>query len=261
MNTLQGKKILITRDITQAHGLKEKLAALGAEILCVATIAISDPPDWTMFDTAANSASDFDWIVFSSINAVKRTAERLSQLNVESDHFKAIKMAAVGDQTAEAALEAGWRIDLVPEHFQAEGLLEALVKSGVNGMKIWMPRALKARGFLINELQKAGAKVTETPVYQNTIPYQNRDRLRQVLIHEKIDWITFTSSSTVTNFLKILGEDSWRNSLPKLASIGRITTKTLEEQGLIPSFTAEPQNLTGLCQGILKWESTAALSK
>ncbi|NQU64930.1 MAG: uroporphyrinogen-III synthase [SAR324 cluster bacterium] len=258
MNSLQGKKILITRDIAQTSGLKEKLAAQGAEIICVATIAISDPPDWSPFDKAAKTASEFDWIVFTSINAVKQTANRLSKLSIESDRLKAIKKAAVGDKTAEAVIEAGWQIDLVPEHFQAEGLLEALLKSDVKGKQIWMPRALKARNFLIDELQKAGAVVTESPVYQNTIPYENRGQLQQVLLHEKLDWITFTSSSTVSNFLEIVGKECLPNPLPKLASIGHITTKTLEQQGLIPSFTAEPQNLEGLCQGILEWEATAA---
>ena len=260
MQQLQGKRILITRDISQAEGLKEKLVLLGAEILCVATIAISDPPEWESFDQAAERAPDFDWVVFSSTNAVRRTSMRLSQLNLDTERLNALKKAAVGNQTAAAAREAGWKIDLIPDQYQAEGLLDALVKSGVSGKKIWMPRALQARSFLIDELEKVGAVITDTPVYQNTIPYENRDRLQNALLNERIDWITFTSSSTVTNFIKILGDLRLQIQLPKLASVGRITSKTMKQHGLVPSITAERQNLDGLCQGIVEWETTAPKS-
>ncbi len=261
MQELQGKRVLITRDISQVEGLRVKLDLLGAEVLCVATIAISDPPDWKPFDHAAEAVTDFDWVVFSSTNAVRRTAKRMSQLKIDHPRFKILKKAAVGNQTAEAANEEGWRIDLVPGQFQAEGLLDALLKSDIKGKKIWMPRALQARSFLIDELEKAGAVVTETPVYQNTIPYENRDRLRHILLNEKIDWITFTSSSTVTNFFKILGDLQLEIQLSKLASIGKITTETIKEHGYIPSFTAKPQNLKGLCQGIVEWETAVSGSE
>jgi len=261
MRELQGKRVLITRDISQAEGLREKLALLSAEVLCVATIAISGPPDWKPFDHAAETVSDFDWVVFSSTNAVRRTSMRLSQLTVDHDRFKTLKKAAIGDQTAEAANVEGWRIDLVPDQFQAEGLLDALLKFDIKGKKIWVPRALQARSFLLDELEKAGAEVTATPVYQNTIPYENRDRLRHVLLNKKIDWITFTSSSTVTNFFKILGNFKLKNPLPKLASIGNITTETIREHGYLPRFTAKPQNLEGLCQGIVEWETAASESE
>ncbi len=254
MMQLQGKKILITRDISQAEGLREKLTLLGAEVICVATISISDPPDWKSFDHAVERASEFDWVVFTSTNAVRQTSMRLSKLNVDRGQLNDLKKAAVGNQTAEAAREAGWEIDLIPDQYQAEGLLDVLVESGIRDKKVWMPKALKARSFLMDELEKAGAVVIDTPVYQNTIPYENRDRLRQVLLHEKIDWITFTSSSTVTNFIKILGDHWMPNQFPKLASIGRITTKTMKQHGLVPCITAEAQNLDGLCQGIVEWE-------
>lgn len=256
MTLLNGKRILITRDASQTGSLKEKLVALGAEVLCVPTIAITDPPDWAPFDTAAGDLAVFDWVIFSSVNAVSRTANRLAHLNVQPDFPAGIKKAAVGNQTARAADEIGWKTDLVPDRFQAEDLLASLLKTNVDGRKIWIPRALEARPLLVDELRKAGAIVTETPVYQNTIPYENRDRLHQVLNSEEIDWITFTSSSTVTNFFKILGEKRSRDQLPKIASIGRVTTETIEQHDLIPDFTAHPQNLEGLCQGMLNAENS-----
>lgn len=258
MRVLQGKKILITRDASQAGSLREKLEALGVEVFCVPTIAISDPPNWAPFDTAASERSQFDWIVFSSVNAVIRTADRLSYLRLSHKSIESIDKAAVGNQTSKVAENIGWPIKLVPDRFQAEDLLESMLKSGVDNKRIWIPRALEARPYLVDELNKAGAQVTETPVYQNTVPYENRDRLREVLANEEIDWITYTSSSTVTNFIKILDQPNSLDRLPKIASIGRVTTETLTKNGLSPVFTADPQNLEGLCQGILNAESPAS---
>jgi len=255
MTSLQGRKILITRDASQAGSLKEKLADLGGDVICVPTIAITEPPDWAPFDKASTRLPEFDWVVFSSVNAVSRTADRLSHLRIASDVLNSSRLAAVGNQTAVAAAAYGWQIEVVPDRFQAEDLLERLLKTDVSGKNIWIPRALEARPFLVDELRRARAEVLETPVYQNTIPYENRVRLRDVLLNGKIDWITFTSSSTVTNFLKILGDHVSLKQLPRLASIGRITTQTLEKYGLIPDFTADPQNLDGICQGLLDSES------
>ncbi len=257
MTSLRGKRVLITRDASQAGGLREKLETLGVEVFCVPTIAIIDPPDWVPFDAATEKMSQFDWAVFSSVNAVIRTADRLSHLQIQHHYLNDIKKAAVGSQTAKAVEKFGWRTDLVPDRFQAEDLLEAMLKLGVDGQHIWIPRALEVRPYLVDELHKAGAQVTETPVYRNSVPYHNRDQLRHVLANEHIDWITFTSSSTVTNFFKILDEQRSQEQLPKLASIGRLTTETLEINGLNPFFTADPQNLEGLCQGILDAESSA----
>lgn len=254
MADLKGKRILITRDSAQAGSLNEKLAGFGADVICVPTIDITDPPDWSSFDQAASRLLDFDWIVFSSVNAVFRTANRLSELGYRLTSNPDIRKAAIGNQTAQSAEKEGWEIDIVPDRFQAEDLLAALLKTDPGGKRIWVPRALEARPLLVEELSKAGAIVTETPVYQNRIPIENRTRLKRVLIEDCIDWVTFTSSSTVTNFFKILGEIPIQNKLPKLASIGRVTTTTIASHGLEPAFTADPQNLEGLCQGILEVE-------
>lgn len=254
MSELKGKRILITRDASQAGSLEERLTALGAEVICVPTITITDPPDWTPFDAAAERLPDYDWVVFSSVNAVERTAKRLSFLDIPLDLLQHLQKAAVGDQTARAIETVGWAVDLVPDRYQAEDLLAAMLARGVGGCRIWVPRALEARPVLIDSLRGAGAEVMVSPVYQNKIPLDNRDRLRHVLVEDRIDWITFTSSSTVSNFFSILGENPRQEELPQLASIGRITTKTLAAHGLMPAFTAKPQNLEGLCQGILDVE-------
>ena len=251
MKSLEGLKILITRDASQAGSFRDMLENEGASVICVPTIAIADPPDWTPFDEAAKSAARFDWIVFSSVNAVKQTYRRLQELTISTRSSDLPKIAVIGSQTAVVVESLGWEVTLLPDRYQSEELGDKLVSTGVEDKNIWIPRALAARNVLIDQLEKEGASVTMTPVYQNNIPLENKSQLEEALEKHKVDWITFTSSSTVVNFFKILDRDPKTLSLPKLASIGTITTKTLEKYALRPEFTAVPQNLEGLCQGLI----------
>ena len=255
MKPLSGKTVLITRDASQAGSLKEMLEFFGARVISVPTISISDPLDWGPFDRVLGALDSFDWVVFTSINAVSQTKKRLLTLGHSPELISTLKVAAVGEQTAQQAEATGWDVDFVPDKFQAESLAAGLIERGVSGKKIWFPRAKVARHVLIDELEKTGAQVCVTPVYQNSIPLENRELLQNTLDRESIDWITFTSSSTVSNFFTILDRDPTQVSLPKLASIGSITTETLLQASFEPEFTADPQNLAGLCQGIVAYES------
>lgn len=255
MKPLIQKKILITRDSSQAGSFKDMLEELGANVISIPTISIVDPEDWRAFDRAAEQIDSFQWIVFTSINAVTQTVKRLKQLNIQLTQPDMPKIAVVGSKTAQQVESCGWVVSFIPEKFQAEGLAEGLVNLGVSNQKVWFPRAKVARHVLIEELQKTGAEVEVTPVYENAIPYENKDLLADALSSKQVDWITFTSSSTVTNFFKILDCSPESISLPKIASIGSVTTKSLEDFSLVPEFTAEPQNLEGLCQGLVAYET------
>lgn len=245
-------KVLITRDTEQTGSLKSKLVDAGISVVCIPTISIEDPRSWTLFDQSANQIDLYQWLIFTSSNAVRQTAKRLKFHGISIKKDSRIKICAVGDQTAKGIEESGWSVEIVPQQFQAEGLLAEILKKGVKDTRIWFPRAEKARVFLIPELKEAGAKVDLTPVYQNRIPLENRDQLLKTFRTEWIDWITFTSSSTVTNFFEILGTTT-TFGLPKVASIGKKTTETLRGFDLEPVFTANPQNLEGLSQGIIDW--------
>lgn len=255
MKPLQNRHVLITRNAAQAGSLEDKLTAHGAVVSCVPTIRIIDPPDWHSFDQAARHLGDYSWVVFTSVNAVSQTKKRLEQLQLDDQAIGQMRVAAIGDQTALEVEACGWPVHLIPDKFQAEGLLEKLLQTDMAGQRVWLPRALRGRETLITQLEAAGATVTLTPVYQNVAPLENRDRLVQILAGGTIDWITFTSSSTVNNFFLILGESRSQGQLPKLASIGSATTQTLVAHSLKPAFTADPQNLEGLCRGLIEWET------
>lgn len=247
-------KILITRDASQSGGLEEKLKTIGASVICVPTISIEDPDDWSAFDRVAPQVDQFHWIIFSSANAVLQTKKRLDYLGISLSDHPQLRFAAVGSQTAQLMEEAGWKVDVVPKKFQSEGLASALQRKEIFGKKIWFPRALQARNYLIQSLSSAGAEVIMTPVYQNRIPLENRPILRQTMEEHSIDWITFTSASTVDNFVQLLEELPDRDSFPKIASIGQKTTEALLKHGLTPIFTAVPQTLDGLVYGIKDWK-------
>ncbi len=254
MGILTKRGIVITRDISQAGSLKERLEVLGAEVYCIPTIKIVEPDDWKPFDRAASSADRFDWLVFTSPNAAVFAKKRLDFLGIDRSSFSRCKVATIGRQTSRIVESFGWEVHLTPDRFQSENLSERLVSVGVRSKRVWLPRALVARNLLLENLEKAGAETNITPVYQNRIPYENRELISNMLDRRDIDWITFTSSSTVSNFFAICGETKTQRELPKLASIGAVTTGTLARFGLVPAFSAEPQNIEGLCQGIVDWE-------
>lgn len=230
------------------------LTEMGARVVSVPTIRIADPPDWTPFDRAATQLKKFEWIVFTSVNAVHQTESRLRHLKLTAGELPPPYIAAVGDQTARQLEELDWPVHLIPDKYQSEDLGTELVSRGVKGKKIWIPRALKGGKKLPEILEQEGAEVIITPVYQNTIPHENRDSLLKALQENDIDWVTFTSSSTAVNFLSLLGDRLQEIKMPKCASIGSVTSKTLREYSLEPAVTADPQNLAGLCDGIVAWE-------
>ena len=253
---LRGQQILVTRDASQSGSLKESLEALGAKVVVIPTIQICDPPSLRAFDQAATKLASFQWLLFTSINAVTKTKARLDKLGINLLDFDHIKIASVGNKTEAEVLAQGWPSHLTPEsHYQQEGLLKALIKENVNQSRIWFPRAAKARNFLVDEVTRAGAQVELTPVYDNQMPMEQAPKLKKALLGKTLDWVTFTSSSTFENFITMIGEDFPKEALPKLASIGVTTTKCMQHNSLPPHFTADPQNLDGLIQGLIEHSS------
>lgn len=234
---LFGKRIVVTRTREQASELVALLEEHGADCLEYSTINIEPVGDYQVLDREVERIGSCDWLIFTSLNAVTYFFRRLQERGFDSRALAGPKVAVVGRATGEELLKYGIRADLVPEKFTGEGLAEALVAAGVKGRRILIPRALVAGDILPDTLQAAGAEVVIAPVYQNVPPQGRKDQLREELEEKKIDMVTFTSSSTVTNFLTMVDARS-EEELQQLmdgvtiAAIGPVTSKTVAESGL-----------------------------
>ncbi|MFZ5775541.1 MAG: uroporphyrinogen-III C-methyltransferase [Thermodesulfobacteriota bacterium] len=248
---LFGKRILVTRTREQASELVRLLEDSGADCVEGATIALMPPDSWDPLDQALDHLAEYQWLAFSSINAIRFFFDRLYERGMDSRALGGLKVAVVGTATAEALREYGVVADLLPGEFTGDGLAEAMVTWGVAGTKVLIPRAKKAREALPEILKESGAEVTVVPVYQNVRP-TDYDMVRQALAEGGIDMVTFTSSSTVTNFLAMLGDDRDRLLAGvKIASIGPITAKTVEKAGLRVDVQPGTYTIPALVEAIL----------
>ena len=247
---LKGQQVITTRQSLGPDQLTELLTSHGALVTSVPTIVLDDPPDWAPFDKGALHLSQMDWALFTSANAVWQTTKRLASLNLQWP--SSLKIAAVGQKTAEAALKEGWPVEAIPKNFQAEGLLELFEALGASGQRFFFPRALEAREMLVEGLEALGAEIILAPCYQNRVALENRQALRDALKLGSMDWITFTSASTAKHLVEILGEIP--QNLPKIASIGQITSTALRQLGLEPKVQADPQTLVGLVEAMENYQ-------
>ncbi len=244
---LYGKRILVTRTREQASELVSRLEESGANCIEFSTITLKPPESYEILDRELARISQYDWLLFTSINAIKFFFSRLYELGMDGRDLKGPQIAVVGKATSDALSAFGLKADLIPEIFTGDGLAESLIAKGVQDKKILIPRALKAREILPQELQKAGADVTIATAYRTVQPKGRKMALRQEFEDKHIDLVTFTSSSTVTNFLKMLDADS-KEDLHRLmqnvlvVAIGPITAKTAEKSGL--SVHIQPEKFT-----------------
>ncbi len=253
---LFGRRILVTRSRDQASELVRRLEDLGARCIECATIAIIPPDRWDEVDRELDQLDRYDWLIFTSANGVAFFLSRLLERGMDLRALKGLKIAAVGDKTALALKDYYLRPDLVPREFKGEGLSESFLALGVKGKRFLFPRALKAREILPETLTTAGAEVVVLPVYQNVVPVGQEKELLQELQEKRIDLVTFTSSSTVTNFFKLLDCDN-RPALMDLiagvtvAAIGPVTARTVQEEGLTVHIQPEKYTIEAMVEAIV----------
>jgi len=250
---LRGLSVLNTREAGAARALSDPLERLGARVIACPTIAFAPPESWRDFDLAWDRLARGQWIVLTSATALRFVAERLAQRGRDLAPLRAMRIAAVGAGTAEALGQYGLEAALVPERFQAEGLLEALVPRLRPGEPLWYPRAEDARPVLEEGLRAAGAGVTATVAYR-TVPAEGLGNALGALRRGAIDWICFTSASTVRHFWEALPEADRAAVLngPKVACIGRITAQAAEALGFRVSALPERQDIPGLVEAIVR---------
>jgi uroporphyrinogen III methyltransferase/synthase len=231
---LFGKRVVVTRSRGQASAFAEMLIDRGATTIEFPTIDVVPPATWAELDHAIDAIESYQWVIFTSANAVRFFFERLRGRGMDIRLLKGVKICAVGPKTAESIEQHGLRADLIPAEFKAEGVLAALGGTNVKGQKFLIPRAKKAREIIPDRLRELGAEVTVATAYENVKPTSDADRVRKLFQEKKIAAVTFTSSSTVHNFIEIIGQKEYKSLLDGVvvACIGPVTAKTAEEYGM-----------------------------
>jgi uroporphyrinogen III methyltransferase/synthase len=249
---LFGKRIVVTRPEDQAGGLIGTLSELGAETVPFATIKIAPPSSWRELDRAIESLSAYYWVIFTSVNGVAYFFERLRAGKKDARYFGAIKIGAIGAKTAAALAKRGLTPDLVPENYWSEGIVQALEAYPLEGKRVLLPRPVTARDYLPARLTSMGARVDVIEAYRTVRPDIEQDQIETLFKDRKVDMITFTSPSTIENFLAMLQGTQSLLEISKIdiACIGPITAQKATERGLRVSVVPEKYTVEGLAAAI-----------
>ncbi|PYJ39533.1 MAG: uroporphyrinogen-III C-methyltransferase [Verrucomicrobia bacterium] len=245
---LLGKRIVVTRTRKQASVLSNKLRALGAHVIELPTIRTEPPSDLREFAELVQEAHMYDWVVFTSANGVDAFFDVFFKLYDDAREIGGARVAAIGPATAQRVKDFHLHVDLQPEEFVAEAVVKEFKKQeSIENLRLLLVRAEKARDVLPKELSGAGAIVDEAFAYRTVLETRDTSGARRQLAQEGADLITFTSSSTVENFLA-LGLP-WPKGM-RIASIGPVTSKTARDQGLKVDVEARRHDIDGLVQAI-----------
>ncbi|MFO7964281.1 MAG: uroporphyrinogen-III C-methyltransferase [Desulfobacterales bacterium] len=257
---LLGKRIIVTRAREQASRLVQNLSDLGARCIEFPTIRIMPPQSWDPLDNAIDGLNEYHWIIFTSVNGVRFFFERLFMNNRDVRSLGHVKTACIGPATAAELFTFGIRTDVLPDSYRAESVVDAFRDIDIRNRKILLPRAENARPVLPKELRKMGAAVDEITAYttQTVAEESGFDQdasLLETLAEKGADVITFTSSSTVTNFKAMLPEKDFAALMQGLtvACIGPITAETAEKLGFHVNIIADRYTIDGLCDAIIAY--------
>jgi uroporphyrinogen III methyltransferase/synthase len=252
---LFGKKILLTRAQEQAREFSQLLSAYGAEPVEVPTIQIVPPVSWQAIDQAIARLGDYHWLILTSMNGVAPFMDRLRAAGKDSRALSHLRICAIGPRTAQELGRYGIVPDVVPAQYQAEGILATLTAEPFRGKKVLIPRAETARELLPEQLRGQGAMVDVIPVYRTVVPTVDADALKQRMERGGIDVVTFTSSSTVRNFVELVGGAASARRLvaqTAVGCIGPITAQTAEECGLPVTIMPAENTVPALARAIVR---------
>ncbi|PKL51869.1 MAG: uroporphyrinogen-III C-methyltransferase [Nitrospira bacterium HGW-Nitrospira-1] len=279
-----GHRVLVTREHTAGFGLLEEL---GAEVIQFPTIEIAPPENWDALDRAIDLIEGYDWIIFTSSNGVKYFFSRLFEKDMDIRELKGLKICAIGTKTADAIRQFGIKADLVPESFNAEGLIETFIaevknqKSEVKsaeeqkrgsaegiqnanpqpptpklfkGIRFLLPRAEVAREIFPDKIRELGGIIDVPVAYRAVKPEMRGKRLRRFLKEGRITIATFTSAATFNNFREILKEEA--DELLKgvaIAVIGPVTARAIEKTGLKVQIMPMEATVEAMVEEIRIW--------
>jgi uroporphyrinogen III methyltransferase/synthase len=250
---LHGRRIVVTRARAQASGFLARLRRMGADAVEIPVIAVEPAAEQRDLDAALDRLASRQrrggWAVFTSANAVELVWEAVQRSGRDARDFAGTRLVAIGPETAAALAGHGLRADLVPREYVAEAVAEAMLAAGVEGARVWLPRAATARDVLPDRLREAGAEVDVLPLYRTVLPPEARDVLRAVLDGPPVDAVTFTSSSTVQHFLQALDGRAFPPGAIA-ACIGPVTARTADAAGLPVEVVATEYTTAGLAAAL-----------
>ena len=248
---LAGKRVVVTRARAQASALSVRLRELGAEIIEMPAIRI-EPLDLTPLHRALERLDGYDWLIFTSQNAVDIFWGGMRAHRLDARSLARARVAAIGRATADALLQHGLAADVVPARFVAESLLQALSeRSDVARKRVLLPRAAGARDVLPDGLRAMGAHVDEIAIYKSVMDGDGAADVVARLRERKIDVITLTSSSTAQFFVDAVGAEAAR--VAPVVSIGPVTSATARTLGLRVGVEAEAASIEGLVEAVVRY--------
>ncbi len=265
---LSGRRVLVGRARHQAGAFSSDLKKLGAQVIEIPFIEIRKPRSYGPLDTALRNVGTYDWLILTSVNGVDAMWERLQKLRIRPHSLELLHIATIGPATKKAIEKQGLAVDVVPPEYVAESVVASL-RDQVGEKRVLLVRAKVARDVIPQELRKAGAHVDVVEAYETVVPRSSATKLMALLKNpqRRPNVITFTSSSTVRNFVALL-ESTRRKSGGhlrhtgvldgiKLASIGPVTSGTLRELGLPVDIEAAEYTVPGLIAALVASSATA----
>ena len=259
---LSGIRVLVGRAKHQASALSGALRKLGAEVIEIPFIEIRELTSFQPLDAALKNLGTYDWLILTSVNGVEAMWDRLQKLRVPKTNLSGLRIVAIGPATKRAIERRGRKVDLVPKEYVAESVVRSL-RNRINGKQVLLVRAKVARDVIPRELRKAGAKVDVVEAYETVVPRSSRARLRNALKNtpQRPHIVTFTSSSTVRNFVALLHASPKKSGQwfaghtilngIRFASIGPVTSSTLRALDLQVDIEASKFTIPGLVKAIL----------
>lgn len=246
---LFGKRIVVTRAQGQADALASRLRALGAGTIEVPAIRVQPAADYAPLDRALDSLACYDWLIFTSVNGVRFFLDRLDRSTADLRSLRA-RICAIGPATAAAVEQLHLKVDLMGKEYVAESLVEAFARYDLSGQRVLLPRAAVARDLVPAELTRRGARVDVVEAYRTAVPEELGYRIREnFAAGRRPDCITFTSSSTVRNFVTAAGAEALEGV--RVAAIGPVTSKTARDLGIRVDVEAQPYTMDGLVNAVL----------
>lgn len=251
---LWGQTVVVTRARQQASGLVSGLEKLGARVVQCPTIRVEALSETPELDAEIPLLMRQEWVVFTSANGVEQFFKRLGALSLDARAFGPALVAAIGPATSLALRKRGIRPDFVPESSISEAVAQGLLDSGAAGKRVLIVRAREGREVLEEKLREGGATVTSAPVYQTLPDNSNASQVRGLMESGALTWVSFTSSSTVKNFVEALGAEfvAQHRSSFKVAAIGPVTAETARKFGLEPDVIASSASVESLAAALLR---------